>query len=148
MLVKPTDDELYLQYIVNDVSRINLAKLYQVSVSTMARWIKKAELQKDSGKRPAKRLTDDQLYTLYIFEGKTQQEIADIAGVSRTVVAQWLSEADLTKQMDIPADFFENYMTFNLSISNLATLYDVEPTQVRSWAQRMELRKWCNWKAG
>lgn len=144
---KPSDDELYVQYILNDVSRSNLAKLYQVSMSTIARWVKKAGLEKDSGARSVKRMSDDELYNLYIFEGKTQKEIADIAGVSRTLVSQWLSESELTKQMDVPDDFFENYMTFNLSISNLATVYDVEPSQIRSWAQRLNLRKWCNLKA-
>lgn len=102
---RPTDDELYQSYIIEDLKQQDIATRYDVSLTTAKRWLRQAELTKyrdDEGivipHNKLERPDDEELYRLYILEGKSQVQLMAHYGISRTTVYHWLAEAEITKR--------------------------------------------------
>lgn len=89
----------------------------------------------------AEKPDDDVLYTHYILENRTQQDIGEMFEVSRRVVCGWLKKAGLRKHLDVPQDLERLYIVENRTHDELAQHYGVEATHIRSWIGRAKLRK-------
>lgn len=102
---RPSDDELYQSYIIDDLKQQDIADRYNVSLATAKRWLRQAELTKFKDEKGFKIAhnkketpSDDELYTKYILEDQSQVELMAYYDVSKSTLQRWLQDAELSKR--------------------------------------------------
>lgn len=101
-------------------------------------------LAKASGRERKKRVarpSEDELYDMYILQGMTQQHIATRYLVSSTTVHNWLKDAEIEKETEIPDDFKWNYEWGGYTGAELAEMYSVPYGTIKSWIVQKQAKK-------
>lgn len=101
-------------------------------------------LAKASGRQRKERVArpnDDLLYEMYILQGMTQQQIATRYMVSSTTIHNWLRDAEIEKEADIPDDFKWEYEWGGYTGEALAKKYNVPSGTIKSWIVRTQAKK-------
>ena len=101
-------------------------------------------LAKASGRQRKERVVrpnDDLLYEMYILQGMTQQQIATRYMVSSTTIHNWLRDAEIEKETDIPDDFKWEYEWGGYTGEALAQKYNVPNGTIKSWIVRTQAKK-------
>lgn len=95
-------------------------------------------------KKGAPRPTGQDLYDLYLEQGKTQQEIAELYGVTESSVQRWIKRMGFQKERQLPNDRYaykqrmevlNRYEAGDLR-DDLAYVYEVTVRTIDRWLNR------------
>ena len=91
---RPSDDDLYTMYILDDMSQTEIANKFGVVPSTVHRWINQAELEKES---TAPQMPEN-LIEEYEYGGCSAHYLADHYGFTYDQVRYWLDKHGAKKR--------------------------------------------------
>jgi transposase len=99
--VKPSKEELEKLYIADLKTTIEIAAVFDVHKTTVSNWLHSYELDTRLGtfahSPNITRPSDEELYHLYIENGMTLNEIADMCGAAQaTTVCNWMAAANIS----------------------------------------------------
>lgn len=134
---RPSEDELYREYITNKRKAQDIAAEIGVHPKTVQKWLSAAGIKKQRGKYLDKKPTDDELYTDYILDHLSMKEMIEKYGAPESTIKNWIAEAELSRRINhlITSDealaMLKEYESSKaISISYLAKKYDVTTSKV------------------
>jgi len=143
----PGHDELHRLYWIDNKSLTQIARLCEVSRTTVGRWMKKygikvkntVELRSSS----VKRLGREGLCKLYLGENRSIRQIASMHGVSYSTVKKWIRKYGIVKrgpsrilEKPSPDKLYQHYWGENKSTAEIARLYRASPSTVIGWMKK------------
>lgn len=149
LLERPTRDELYQLYWIENKSLSQIAEMYGVTQPTVIWWMDKHGLarrdRKAAGKLRRRLFANrDELFRRYWTENKTLKQIALMYGTHRLVVARWMDRYGIArrdrkvvaelkrKPLGTREELYKLYWVDNMSLSQIAKMYGVAtPTVIR-----------------
>lgn len=148
LLERPTCDELYKLYWIENKSLTQIAHLYGVTRTTVKRWIKKygIEIKNMAGLMASsiKKMGREGLRKLYLDENESLRQIALTHGVSRSTVKKWVKIYGITKRgprqriLEKPSrdELYKLYWGENKSTIKIARLYRAHTNTVIGWMKK------------
>lgn len=135
-------DYLINKYTLRFVSSNIIARNLDIDPSTAVRWLHRFGVEVRNPDfyflKRAKRLSREELYSLYHVEGRTVNEIADIAQVDVKTIYRAMDRYGIErkngKEKSSNSELFE--LLQRMSNNNIALRYKVDPRTVRTWKQR------------
>lgn len=96
--------------------------------------------QNRKGKLFLGHVTKHEMY-VHLFDGKTEREIAEYYGVSRTAVSNLLKRYEITKPRVRSVDSYFKMKKYGLNDLAIADIWGIGISSLSSWKAREELEK-------
>ena len=91
---KPSDDDLYTMYVLEDMSQMDIARKIGVSPTSVHRWVKAAELEKEE----VKDQMPENLIHEYEYGGCSANYLAEHYGFTYDQIRHWLDKHGARKR--------------------------------------------------
>ena len=151
---RPPDYELKTMYIDENMTTVEIAKKVGVDACTIGRWIDRAKIERktltNAHLKNCVRLSDKELYTLYVLEERSAQYIATSIGVDDSAIRTWLvdmgiaprsrSESHLIGKQKPSAEYLDRLYTHErLAAREIAKVVGVSDATILAWLKEFEI---------
>lgn len=153
--IMPSDEQLYEWYIKEKKSMEHIAKITNLSQSTISKYLRKLDIKFRSPretaflqyKKEVEKPTNTQLYGWYVIQRKTSKDIGGIIGVSSSTIRTWLNNAEIPLRVGYGAlgytfekparkELEKMYIEERKSASEIAKIVGVANTTVIRWLKK------------
>lgn len=154
----PSDEQLYEWYIKEKKSMEHIAKITNLSQSTISKYLRKLDIKFRSPretaflqyKKEVEKPTNKQLYDWYVVQRKTPKDIGEIIGVSSSTIRTWLNNAEISLRVGSRAlgytfekptgeELKQMYVKERKSSSEIAEIIGVSSTTVVRWLKKKNI---------
>lgn len=148
---KLSNDVLIELYVNQGLTTSEIAEKCGVCRVTVGKWLKVCKIPRVDATKPKPVPPRDELFSLYIEQKKTLEEIGLIYKVNRNLVSNWLSIYNIQIRMyniriERPTkEILERlYISEKLTLSSIADIWNTNITVVRRWFEKYKINTRSN----